>query len=343
MIPIRGGHPPASGASAPCLFGQSPAAAHPAAFTGTPRCPGRRDPAPPDPRRRLTGSTPEYHVRPPASAPRAGPGDGETRRRKQRALIRTARRAARIQPPDPRTPRTIVLAVLASPCRYPRCDLACCDACRAAGSAHPADQFAVRLRQAAAAAGAVVAVAVGAIAVAAAAARLAPPARRPGPGRRRPRWPPASLASTMPPVTRIRRVTLPLAAGHVAPGRRHVAPARGRRRPQPGTRPRRGGTRPRRRQHHQRTPPALTQLARHHRSSRRAPRAGGALAPAQRLLPAPLAGGQATLPIPPARAANARLITGQALRRTHGHPLSGHRGRHRHAGIHPGKPELRRP
>ena len=41
---------------------------------------------------------------------------------------------------------------------------------------------------------------------------------------------------------------------------------------------------------------------------------GGSLAPAQRLLPAPLAGGQALLPITPARAANAQLITGQALR-----------------------------
>jgi hypothetical protein len=42
--------------------------------------------------------------------------------------------------------------------------------------------------------------------------------------------------------------------------------------------------------------------------------AGGPLAPAQRLLPAPLAGGQAALPLTPARAANAQLITQQALR-----------------------------
>ena len=41
---------------------------------------------------------------------------------------------------------------------------------------------------------------------------------------------------------------------------------------------------------------------------------GGPLAPAQRLLPAPLAGGQAALPLTPARAANAQLITQQALR-----------------------------
>ena len=52
---------------------------------------------------------------------------------------------------------------------------------------------------------------------------------------------------------------------------------------------------------------AITEAAAGHRR-------GGALAPAQRLLPAPLAGGQATLPITPARAANAQLITGQALR-----------------------------
>ena len=52
---------------------------------------------------------------------------------------------------------------------------------------------------------------------------------------------------------------------------------------------------------------AITEAAAGHRG-------GGALAPAQRLLPAPLAGGQATLPITAARAANAQLITGQALR-----------------------------
>ena len=74
-----------------------------------------------------------------------------------------------------------------------------------------------------------------------------------------------------------------------------------------------GAGRARRRQHHQRPAPALhnwhaiTEAAAGHPG-------GGALAPAQRLLPAPLAGGQATLPITPARAANARLITGQALR-----------------------------
>ncbi len=41
---------------------------------------------------------------------------------------------------------------------------------------------------------------------------------------------------------------------------------------------------------------------------------GGPLAPAQRLLPAALAGGQAALPLTPARAANAAVITAQALR-----------------------------
>ena len=40
----------------------------------------------------------------------------------------------------------------------------------------------------------------------------------------------------------------------------------------------------------------------------------GPLPPAQRLLPAPLAAGQAALPLTPARAANAQLITRQALR-----------------------------
>ncbi len=70
---------------------------------------------------------------------------------------------------------------------------------------------------------------------------------------------------------------------------------------------------PARRRHHHQTLPALnnwhaiTEAAAGHRR-------GGALAPAQRLLPAPLAGGQATLPLTAARAANAQLITGQALR-----------------------------
>ncbi len=41
---------------------------------------------------------------------------------------------------------------------------------------------------------------------------------------------------------------------------------------------------------------------------------GGPLAPAQRLLPAPLTGGQAAMPVTPDRAANAAVITGQALR-----------------------------
>ena len=79
---------------------------------------------------------------------------------------------------------------------------------------------------------------------------------------------------------------------HAAAARRQAAPAR---------------------RHHHHTAPALnnwhaiTEAAAGHRG-------GGALAPAQRLLPAPLAGGQATLPLTPARAANAQLITGQALR-----------------------------
>jgi hypothetical protein len=42
--------------------------------------------------------------------------------------------------------------------------------------------------------------------------------------------------------------------------------------------------------------------------------AGGPLTPAQQLLPAPLAGAQATMPITPGRAASAALITAQALR-----------------------------
>jgi hypothetical protein len=41
---------------------------------------------------------------------------------------------------------------------------------------------------------------------------------------------------------------------------------------------------------------------------------GGPLAPAQRLLPGSLTGGQAALPLTPARAANAAVITAQALR-----------------------------
>ncbi len=82
------------------------------------------------------------------------------------------------------------------------------------------------------------------------------------------------------------------AVRHAAAARRQAAPAR---------------------RHHHHTAPALnnwhaiTEAAAGHRG-------GGALAPAQRLLPAPLAGGQATLPLTPARAANAQLITGQALR-----------------------------
>jgi hypothetical protein len=42
--------------------------------------------------------------------------------------------------------------------------------------------------------------------------------------------------------------------------------------------------------------------------------AGGTLAPAQQLLPAQLAGTQSAMPITPGRAANAALITAQALR-----------------------------
>ena len=85
------------------------------------------------------------------------------------------------------------------------------------------------------------------------------------------------------------------AVRHAVPAARQAAPARHRVR------------------HHQRPVPALnnwhaiTEAAAGHPG-------GGSLAPAQRLLPAPLAGGQALLPITPARAANAQLITGQALR-----------------------------
>jgi hypothetical protein len=82
-----------------------------------------------------------------------------------------------------------------------------------------------------------------------------------------------------------------------APAVRHAAPAA-----------------PARRHHHHQQPVAaldnwhaITEAAAGHPG-------GGALAPAQRLLPAALAGGQAALPITPARAANAQLITGQALR-----------------------------
>ena len=119
-----------------------------------------------------------------------------------------------------------------------------------------------------------------------------------------------------------RHVVAAPASQHAAPHRRaDAAPAithaaRAGRQAAPAARHRASAVRhaaPARRRHHHQTAPALnnwhaiTEAAAGHRG-------GGALAPAQRLLPAPLAGGQATLPLTPARAANAQLITGQALR-----------------------------
>ena len=96
-----------------------------------------------------------------------------------------------------------------------------------------------------------------------------------------------------------RRADAAPAARHAAPAARHAASAV------------RHAAPPRR---HQQQPVlalnnwhAITEAAAGHPG-------GGALAPAQRLLPAALAGGQATLPITPVRAANAQLITQQALR-----------------------------
>ncbi len=96
-----------------------------------------------------------------------------------------------------------------------------------------------------------------------------------------------------------------------APAVRHAAPAV--RRAASAVRHAAAAAPARRRHHHQRPVLALnnwhaiTEAAAGHPG-------GGALAPAQRLLPAPLAGGQAALPITAARAANAQLITQQALR-----------------------------
>jgi hypothetical protein len=112
---------------------------------------------------------------------------------------------------------------------------------------------------------------------------------------------------------------------HAAPVVRHAAPA-GRHRPAvvrhaaPAGRHRPAVVRhaapavaARRQHHHGRPVPALSNWHAITEAAAGHP-AGGPLAPAQRLLPAPLAGGQAALPITAARAANAQLITGQALR-----------------------------
>ena len=176
----------------------------------------------------------------------------------------------------------------------------------------------------AAAAVAVVAVAGGSIAVAAASSPASPASAASGP-----RHAPAPVAASVA-VGQHQATGHPHSARHhaaAAPAARHAArtgrqaartgrqAAPGARHPAPAVRhaaPARRQAAPARRHHHHTAPAlnnwhAITEAAAGHRG-------GGALAPAQRLLPAPLAGGQATLPLTPARAANAQLITGQALR-----------------------------
>ncbi len=232
----------------------------------------------------------------------------------RRASLRAA------TPQAPRTPRTIVLAVLAT---APAALAATLNAATPAALRSRIARLTSSLSagaKAAAVAVAVVAVAAGAVAVAAAgspaspasAAFLSQHAQAPAA---------AGIAigqhhaTRHPHPARYHMVAAPAArhaaARHAAPAVRHAAPAV--RRAASAVRHAAAAAPARRRHHHQRPVLALnnwhaiTEAAAGHPG-------GGALAPAQRLLPAPLAGGQAALPITAARAANAQLITQQALR-----------------------------
>ena len=147
------------------------------------------------------------------------------------------------------------------------------------------------------------------------AAAVLHPVAAPTPGHAGARKPAAAAVAAAP----RRHVVAAPASQHAAPHRhaaaapaRHAVPAARRAAPAGRRRAVQHAAPARRHRHHRAVPAldnwhAITEAAAGHPG-------GGALAPAQRLLPAPLAGGQATLPITPARAANAQLITGQALR-----------------------------
>ena len=227
-------------------------------------------------------------------------------------------------PQTPQTPRTIVMAVLATVHAARAATLnAATPAALLSRIARLTSSLSARA-QAAAAAVAVVAVAVAVAAAAVAAAAAGSPASPAGAasGSQHAQAPVAASvavgqhhATRHPHPARHHVVATP-AARHPAPAARHAAPA-----VRPAVRPAAPAVRhaapaaPARRHHHHQQQPvpaldnwhAITEAAAGHPG-------GGALAPAQRLLPAALAGGQAALPITPARAANAQLITGQALR-----------------------------
>ena len=232
-------------------------------------------------------------------------------------MLSSARRAVlrASSPQTPRTPRTIVLAVLAT---VPAAFAATLRAAAPDALRSHLTRLTIVLSaraKAAAAAVAVVAVAGGAIAVAAAGSPASPASA--ASGSQHAQAPVAASvavgqhhATGHPHSARHhaaapRRHAAAAPARHAVPAARRAAPAGRRRAVQHAA--------PARRHRHHRAVPALdnwhaiTEAAAGHPG-------GGALAPAQRLLPAPLAGGQATLPITPARAANAQLITGQALR-----------------------------
>ncbi len=229
----------------------------------------------------------------------------------RRAVLRAS------SPQTPRTSRMIVLAVLATvPAAFAATLRATTSAALRSHLTRRTSSLSARIKTAAAAV-AVVAVAGGSIAVAAASSPASPASAASGP-----RHAQAPVAASVA-VGQHQATGHPHSARHhaaAAPAARHAA--RAGRQAAPAARHRAAAVRhaaaarrqaaPARRHHHHTAPAlnnwhAITEAAAGHRG-------GGALAPAQRLLPAPLAGGQATLPLTPARAANAQLITGQALR-----------------------------
>jgi hypothetical protein len=227
-------------------------------------------------------------------------------------------RRATLRAFTPRIPRTIipttVTAALAATSRAAR------PAALRSGVAHLTSSLSTRAK---AAAVAVVAVAVGAIAAAVVGSPASPASAAPGPQHAQN---PAAAGVAVGQHHATGRQHPALHRGVVAaPVVRHAAPA-GRHRPAvvrhaaPAGRHRPAVVRhaapavaARRQHHHGRPVPALSNWHAITEAAAGHP-AGGPLAPAQRLLPAPLAGGQAALPITAARAANAQLITGQALR-----------------------------
>jgi hypothetical protein len=240
-------------------------------------------------------------------------------------------RRATLRAFTPRIPRTIILTTvtvaLAATSRAAR------PAALRSRVAHLTSSLSTRAKAAAAAVAVVavaVAVAVGAVAAAAVGSPASPASAAPGPqlaqnpaaagvaagqhhatGRQHPALHRGAVAAPVvrhaAPAGRHRSAVVRHAAPagrhrsavvrHAAPAVRHAAPA----------------VAARRQHHHGRPVPAMTNWHAITEAAAGHP-GGGPLAPGQRLLPAPLAGGQAALPVTAARAANAQLITGQALR-----------------------------